>query len=185
VEVKREKALEEPEANSASDTQVPAVPEQVDGPLTTSEPVLKDAAGAAGVHVEPHLSELIAGIHIPLEEAERAREQSRLDQAIHRLLVVGLAVSVAFMLFGLFLDLVLHRVVPTTIPDLREVLIRVVSLRPSGFLALGLLVLIATPVVRVIASFIAFVYERDWRYAGITLVVLLVVILSIVLGKGK
>jgi uncharacterized membrane protein len=119
-----------------------------------------------------------------LEEEERAREQRNLDHTIHKLLIVGLGISASLMLFGLFLDLVLHRGVPTTVPDLREIFNRVISFRPSGFLALGLLVLIATPVLRVVGSILAFIYERDWRYAGITFLVLLVVISSIVMGKG-
>jgi uncharacterized membrane protein len=49
---------------------------------------------------------------------------------------------------------------------------------------LGLLVLIATPILRVIGSTLAFLYERDWRYALITFVVLLVVTLSLLLGRG-
>jgi uncharacterized membrane protein len=160
------------------------MPEEAKTPLATGATGTGKAAQQEKVHVEPHLSDLLAGISIPLEEEERAREQSNLDHAIHRLLIFGLAASVTFILFGLFLDLVLRRVVPTTIPNLGEVFARVITLRPSGFLSLGLLVLIATPVLRVVGSFAAFVYERDWRYAGITFLVLLVVIMSILLGKG-
>jgi uncharacterized membrane protein len=70
------------------------------------------------------------------------------------------------------------------VPDIGDVVNRVIALRPSGFLALGLLVLIATPILRVIGSIGAFVYERDWRFAGITTLVLGVLILSLVLGRG-
>ena len=62
--------------------------------------------------------------------------------------------------------------------------VRVVSLRPSGFLALGLLVLIATPILRVVGSILAFIYERDWRFAGITFLVLIIVMVSLVLGEA-
>ena len=69
-------------------------------------------------------------------------------------------------------------------PDFGDVFNRVFALRPSGFLALGLLMLIATPILRVIGSILVFLYERDWRYAGITCLVLAIVIVSLVLGKG-
>jgi uncharacterized membrane protein len=160
------------------------LPKETKEPVATQGPEKKEQPPGGQVRVEPHLSELITGVHIPLEEEERAREQRNLDQAIHKMLVVGLVISASLMSFGLFLDLVLQRGVPTTIPDLAEVFTRVISFRPSGFLALGLLALIATPVVRVISSILAFVYERDWRYAGITSMVLFVVILSIIIGKG-
>ncbi len=160
------------------------VPEEAKEPLASPLADIGNAPQKQNVQVAPHVPDLLAGVAIPLEEEERAKEQRDLDQTIHKLLVLGLAISVAFMLLGLFLDLTLHRVIPTAIPNLGEVFTRVITLRPSGFLSLGLLVLIATPVVRVIGSFIAFLYERDWRYAGITFLVLLIVMLSIVFGRG-
>ncbi|MBP1602740.1 MAG: hypothetical protein H6Q06_2891, partial [Acidobacteria bacterium] len=44
--------------------------------------------------------------------------------------------------------------------------------------------LIATPILRVLGSFVIFLYERDWRYAGVTLIVLLVLAASLLLGRG-
>ena len=99
-------------------------------------------------------------------------------------LIIGLAISTILMLIGIGLDIALQRDIPTAVPDFRDVFARVAALRPSGFLALGLLVLIATPVLRVIGSIFAFIYERDWRYAGITFLVLVVVLVSLVLGEA-
>jgi len=47
-----------------------------------------------------------------------------------------------------------------------------------------LLVLIATPILRVAGSIFAFLHERDFLYAGITAFVLLIVLASLLLGKG-
>jgi uncharacterized membrane protein len=49
---------------------------------------------------------------------------------------------------------------------------------------LGLLMLIATPVMRVAASIFAFVYEHDYVYVTITAIVLALLLLSFVLGKA-
>jgi uncharacterized membrane protein len=46
------------------------------------------------------------------------------------------------------------------------------ALRPQAIGQLGLLVLVATPMLRVLASLIAFALERDRLYVGITSVVL-------------
>ena len=54
-----------------------------------------------------------------------------------------------------------------------------VALRPIAFAQVGLLVLIATPVVRVIASVVGFSLERDLLYVGITLAVLAILLLSL------
>jgi uncharacterized membrane protein len=65
-----------------------------------------------------------------------------------------------------------------------EVLSGLVGLHPYALIALGLLVLIATPVVRVAASVLLFWLERDSAYVFLTLLVLLILIISFLLGKA-
>lgn len=52
-----------------------------------------------------------------------------------------------------------------------------------GIIALGILLLVATPIARVLFSVVAFVAEEDWLYVGITLVVLAVLGWSLVFGR--
>ena len=47
---------------------------------------------------------------------------------------------------------------------------------PVGWIQAGVLLLILTPILRVVLSFFSFVEERDWLYAAITAVVLAVII---------
>jgi uncharacterized membrane protein len=53
-----------------------------------------------------------------------------------------------------------------------------------GLIQLGLLLLIATPVARVLFSVFAFIYERDWTYVGITMIVLTLLCYSLFGGGG-
>jgi uncharacterized membrane protein len=53
------------------------------------------------------------------------------------------------------------------------------ALRPIGLAQVGLIVLIATPVVRVASSVVGFALEGDRLYAGITLIVLAVLLSSL------
>jgi uncharacterized membrane protein len=48
----------------------------------------------------------------------------------------------------------------------------------------GLLLLIATPVLRVAVSVLAFIYQRDRTFVAITTVVLTLLVTSFVLGRG-
>jgi uncharacterized membrane protein len=57
------------------------------------------------------------------------------------------------------------------------------ALQGDAIVTLGLLLLIATPVVRVGISIFAFIYERDRVYTFITLTVFCLLILSFFLGK--
>ncbi|MCL4300547.1 MAG: DUF1634 domain-containing protein [Anaerolineae bacterium] len=161
-------------------------------PKETSKPVLSSPGARPSttspdrpqVHVAPNLLDLVTGRSVTPDEQQAAKEQRDLNEIVHQMLVIGLVISTALMLFGLALDLILGREVPTVVPDFGDVFNRVIALRPSGFLTLGLLVLIATPILRVVGSIFAFLYERDWRYAGITCLVLGVVMISLLLGKG-
>ena len=55
---------------------------------------------------------------------------------------------------------------------------------PLAIIALGLLILLATPVARVAVSIVAFALEGDRRYVVITTLVLLILLASFVLGKA-
>jgi len=138
----------------------------------------------AKVTVAPNLSDLVTGRLRTPEDAQTAKKERDLNGVVHQVLILGLAVSTILMLTGLGLDVVRHREMATAVPDFGELFGRVKALRPSGFLALGLLVLIATPILRVIGSIFAFVYERDWRFAAVTFIVLVVVSVSLLFGKG-
>lgn len=106
-----------------------------------------------------------------------------LDEVVHGVLVVGLIVSIALFLIGLGLDVGQHKSLPETAVTPAEAIRRMMALHPSGFLSLGLMILLATPVVRVIGSTFVFLWRRDWRYAGVTGFVLAVMLASVLLGQ--
>jgi uncharacterized membrane protein len=160
----------------------PALLPQAPPPLTRSSIPIEHER--TQVRVAPHVLHLVT-IPTPTSAAPPSpHEQGDLNTVVQGVLIIGVAISTALMLVGIGLDLIYQRDPPMAVPDVGEVLQRVVSLRPSGFLALGLLALIATPILRVMRSIIAFVYERDWRYAGVTTLVLLALIISLLLSKG-
>ena len=55
---------------------------------------------------------------------------------------------------------------------------------PLAIIALGLILLLATPVLRVAVSVVAFAVIRDFLYVAITLLVLFILISSFLLGLG-
>jgi len=56
--------------------------------------------------------------------------------------------------------------------------------KPYAIIGLGMLLLIATPVLRVALSVVFFLAQRDWLYAGITVFVLTVLLASLIVGVG-
>jgi uncharacterized membrane protein len=118
-------------------------------------------------------------------EAEKAtaRPARSLDEVVHSILMVGFVVSAALFLIGLGLSLWQQQPLPSATVNPAEAFRLILALQPVGFLSLGLVVLIATPMLRAVGSILVFVWQRDWRYAGVTLLVLLIMIASIALGR--
>ena len=59
------------------------------------------------------------------------------------------------------------------------------ALKGEAIVTLGILLLIATPVIRVGVSIFAFIYQRDRLYTFITATVFCLLLLSFVLGKAE
>jgi uncharacterized membrane protein len=68
---------------------------------------------------------------------------------------------------------------PSNLRHVSGILKDAAALHSRGIIQLGLLLLIATPVVRVAFTVFAFAYARDWIYIFITLVVLALLIYSL------
>lgn len=107
-----------------------------------------------------------------------------LNEAVHRILVVGLVASALLMLIGVAIDLAQRQALPTTVLPPTEAIRQAFHLDASGFLSLGVLTLILTPLLRVVGSLIVFLWERDGRYAAITGLVLIVMLVSLWVGQA-
>jgi uncharacterized membrane protein len=113
----------------------------------------------------------------------------QMDLWMAALLRTGVILSAALVLAGGVLYLARHpgpvpnyHVFQGEPPELRAIpgiLHEAVALRGRGLIQLGLLVLIATPVARVAFSVLVFLYERDWTYVVVTLIVLALLFYSL------
>jgi uncharacterized membrane protein len=103
---------------------------------------------------------------------------------VHAVLLSGLVVSSLLLLIGVGLTVRNGGELPRTASALGELPEQVRTLQPAGFLVLGLLALMATPLLRVAATLGISLVRRDWAYVAITGTVLAIMITSILLGKG-
>jgi uncharacterized membrane protein len=108
--------------------------------------------------------------------------ERRMDEWMGRLLQAGVLLSAVLVFVGGVLYVLRHDVPPTdyrhfhgvadsyrSVPD---IVVDARALHARGLIQLGLLVLIATPIARVLYSVIAFTLQRDWKYVIITFIVL-------------
>jgi uncharacterized membrane protein len=118
----------------------------------------------------------------------------RVEGAVSNLLIIGVLVSALVVLAGGVLFLIDQGRQPAV--DLREfrheetdglrgpvhIFRASASLHSLGLIMLGLLLLIATPVARVIFSVVVFALQRDFLYVLFTLIVLAVLLYSLFSG---
>jgi uncharacterized membrane protein len=111
----------------------------------------------------------------------------RFRTVVSAVLIVGVVTSAALIGTGFVAALVvgwqgsLLGAAPASAAttDFSGLAARLADLEPAAVVQLGLLVLLATPVVRVAASVIGYTLEGDRLYAAITLTVLAILLLSI------
>jgi len=72
---------------------------------------------------------------------------------------------------------------PSDLCSVAGIVTDAIELSGRGIIQLGLLLLIATPVMRVAVSLTAFLLERDWTYVVATLIVLSLLIYSLLGGS--
>jgi uncharacterized membrane protein len=72
---------------------------------------------------------------------------------------------------------------PTDLKQWRGIIRAALALQGRGIIQLGLLLLLLTPVARVLFSVLAFLRERDWLYVGVSSLVFLILLYSMA-GSG-
>ncbi|MFP4170349.1 MAG: DUF1634 domain-containing protein [Methanomassiliicoccales archaeon] len=101
-----------------------------------------------------------------------------LNRALRQVLLVGMLASVAVMSIGLLLVGLSGEWEEVALSPL-EVMEGLIEGDPMAVLYLGILLLIATPLARVVASGVLFAMEGDWRFALVSLLVLGVVAVAV------
>jgi uncharacterized membrane protein len=126
-----------------------------------------------------------------MAEPEHGWTDKQVEQVVGNLLRAGVMVAAAVVAVGGTLYLLghgeepaVHSVynVPENPPGPVAILTDALQGDGAGVIELGLLLLIATPVARVVFSVFAFGVQRDYTYVGITLIVLAVLLYSLFFG---
>ena len=121
----------------------------------------------------------------------------KVELLISTLLRVGVVSSLVVVVIGLAVSFVHHPTYLRSVEmsqvatrahadwhSLHELATGLIHLRGEAIIMLGLLLLIATPVMRVAVSIFAFLFEHDPVFVAVTTFVLAMLILSFVLGNA-
>ncbi|MES2378008.1 MAG: DUF1634 domain-containing protein [Bacteroidota bacterium] len=113
--------------------------------------------------------------------------------AIGWVLRIGVLTSTGIVLLGGIIYLYRHG---HTVPDYRTfagvpdfvqpggIINGILTFRGRAIIQAGIILLIATPVLRVVFSAIGFILEKDYLYVGITILVLLIIFMSMLGGHA-
>ncbi len=124
----------------------------------------------------------------------RAWSDFQIEEIVGNLLRVGVIIAAAVVLVGAGVFLARHATEargyrifqgePAQLTEVPAIVKAAATGSGRAIIQLGLLILIATPVARVVFSLVAFALERDWMYVGVTLIVLAVLVYSLAGGVG-
>jgi uncharacterized membrane protein len=113
----------------------------------------------------------------------------RLERIIGNLLRIGVMLAAGVVTVGGLAYLVQHTdghadyrhfvAAPTSITTVSGIARSAAAFQSEGIIQLGLLLLIATPVARVVLATAGFALERDWLYVSVSLIVLVVLVASL------
>ena len=123
----------------------------------------------------------------------RLRQDQKVERIIGVLLQTGVLLSILVALIGMTLylgragrqvaDFQVFRGEPFDLRAVPAIVVAALAGRREAVIQLGVVILIVTPIARVLLSLVAFALQRDRTYVVVTLIVL-VVLLSGLFGVG-
>jgi uncharacterized membrane protein len=116
------------------------------------------------------------------EQGDVSKGRPRSGGPLSRLLLAGLVIAIGLLIAGAILAAVRGSGSVQNVSSITHLPRLLASGDPTGFLDLGLLVLLATPFVRAVALCGDFVRRRNWLFAGVSLAVVAILVLSGLLG---
>jgi uncharacterized membrane protein len=127
-----------------------------------------------------------------MPELRFGRTEKQFDTMLGNVLRAGVLMSAALVAWGgvvylsdpaaLTPDYHVFRGEPANLRSVSGILSDAKALDGRGLIQFGVLVLIATPIARVVFSVIGFAMQRDWLYVGVTVVVLMLLTYSVTTG---
>ena len=124
-----------------------------------------------------------------MESSNKKLQDKNVEIVLGNLLRTGVLISTVFVLAGAIIFLAKHGYeVPHYItfhkktfhlPDVKDFWNELTSFHGLAIIELGIICLVATPVLRVAFSIFAFLIEKDYLYVAFTIIVLLILMYSL------
>jgi uncharacterized membrane protein len=120
-------------------------------------------------------------------ESPETEENVYID--VYRLLIAGMIISSILFALGIVLALLHPKYIPLSTRWVRSqyhvstVVRGIMHGDPTAILLMATVLLILTPVARVVVSIVAFLVDRDYKFVVVTSIVFLVMVITVILGE--
>ena len=121
--------------------------------------------------------------------ANPASTEENVYTDVYHMLIAGMIVSSVLFAIGILLAMLHPQYVPLTSRWIRsEYHVRLVVHGllhgdPSSIMLVATVLLILTPVARVVVSIVAFLIDRDYKFVAVTSFVFLIMVVTVILGE--
>jgi uncharacterized membrane protein len=122
------------------------------------------------------------------QRERRTPDELNVYEDVYRVLLGGMLISTSLFVIAIVRALLRPTFVPLTQSWIRQhyhwsiVVQGITSLDPTVIMLIATVLLILTPVARVVVSIYAFAIDRDQKYVVVTSIVLLIMVVTVVLG---
>ena len=117
-----------------------------------------------------------------------------IQSLIGKVLRGGMILSMSIVIFGGIFFIYRHghsipnykvfNGIPPFLQNLNSLVHAAYNWKGQAIIQLGIMLLIATPILRVVFSTLGFILEKDYLYVGISLLVLLIIFASMMSGRA-
>lgn len=119
-----------------------------------------------------------------MSKTTKNTSKENIEKTIGHIMRVGVLIAAVLMVFGFILLCISTDDTLSGFDniDLLKITIGLTQLNPYSYMLFGILILILTPVIRVISTIVLFAKEKDKMYTLITLLVFIILMISFVVG---
>ena len=101
-----------------------------------------------------------------------------LNRRVRLVLVIGMWASMLLLIAGLLWYVIAPSAGDITLGPVQAIE-AILQGDPIGLISLGILFLIATPLLRILTALTAFAQTREWKFVLVSIIVLLVIVVAI------
>ncbi len=114
-------------------------------------------------------------------------ESSKVNTIVLSVLAIGMYITFGFYFVGIIIFFVRGGSIPKIslqyFHNLHQLITAIYYLTPEPFFYLGTIVLILTPVSYIVAAIFVFLWEHNYRFVIVTIIIASVIALSILIGS--